>query len=494
MSFAELLKREAAFTRTENGAVALNTTGDACLDLFGCIGALRGAEEARIERLFADAYGEDALFATKLAFYGRDVRGGLGERRTFRVLLRYMAQSHPEALRANLDLIGVYGRYDDLYELTGTQLEEDMWAAMKLQFEEDRRIMEEGHAISLLAKWIKTADASSEKTRKLGILTAQKLGYSVYEFKRIVRRMRKHIGVVEALMSAGKWDEISYSSVPSRAMMIYRSAFYRHDEERFAAYVDRAVKGVEKIHSATLFPYDIVEKYLSRSWNAVITKLSKEESDVLEAQWRALPGYVDEGVNAIVMADVSGSMMGRPMASSLGLALYFAEHNKGDYHNLFMSFSNEPQVISVKGETLEQKLASIARSKWGMNTDLNAAFRKILELAVNNHTPAEDMVKSIIVISDMEIDQCGNRSWTFYDKMREKYRKAGYEIPNVIFWNVNSRHDIFHADGTRKGVQLCSGQSAATFKQLLSCIGLTPLEAMKQVIECERYDAIRISA
>ena len=119
---------------------------------------------------------------------------------------------------------------------------------------------------------------------------------------------------------------------------------------------------------------------------------------------------------------------------------------------------------------------------------------RILDLAVKNHTPAEDMVKTIIVISDMEIDQCGNRNWSFYDKMREKYRKAGYEIPNVIFWNVNSRHDVFHADGTRKGVQLCSGQSAATFKQLLSCIGLTPLEAMRKVIECERYEAIRISA
>ena len=494
MSFAELLKREAAFTRTENGAVALNTTGNACLDLFGCIGALREADEARIERLFAEAYGEDALFAMKLAFYSLDVRGGLGERRTFRVLLRYMAQSHPEALRANLDLIGVYGRYDDLYELAGTQLEDDMWAAMKLQFEEDRRNMEEGHAISLLAKWIKTADASSEKTRRLGILTAQKLGYSVYEFKRIVRRMRKHLGIVEALMSAGKWDEISYPAVPSRAMMIYRSAFYRHDEKRFEAYVDRAVKGEEKIHSATLYPYDIVEKYLSFSWNVTIAKLSAEEANVLEAQWRALPEYVEEGTNAIVMADVSGSMMGRPMASSLGLALYFAEHNKGDFHNLFMSFSNEPQILSVKGKTLAQKLSSIAMSKWAMNTDLHAAFMKILDLAVKNHTPAEDMVRSVIVISDMEIDHCGNRSWTFYDKMREKYRRAGYEIPNVIFWNVNSRHDIFHADGMRKGVQLCSGQSASTFKQLLSCIGLTPIEAMRKTIECERYEAIRISA
>ncbi len=494
MNFAELLTREGAWTRTENGAVALNTTGEACLDLFSCIGALRETDEERIERLFAEAYKEDALFATKLAFYGRDVRGGLGERRTFRILLRYMAECHPEALMENLDLIGVYGRYDDLYELIGTPLEAEMWQAMKQQFEEDRSNMAEGNAVSLLAKWIKTADASSEKTRKLGILTAQKLGYSVYEFKRIVRALRKHIGVVEALMSAGRWSEISYSRVPSRAMMIYRTAFYRNDEERFAEYVNRAVKGEEKIHADTLYPYDIVEKYLSFSWNAAVKRLSDQDNALLEAQWRALPEYVEEGVNALVIADVSGSMMGRPMASSLGLALYFAEHNRGDYHGLFMTFSNEPQIVKVKGETLQHKLSSIATSKWGMNTNLKAAFERVLEIALKNRTPAEDMVKSLIVISDMEIDQCGDKNWTFYDKMRSKYRKAGYEIPNVIFWNVNSRHDIFHADAKRKGVQLCSGQSAATFKQLLSCVGLNPVEAMRQVIDCERYAAIRLSA
>ena len=494
MNFAEILRKAATFTRTENGAVALSTTGDACLDLFGTIGALREADDARIERLFAEAYKEDPLFATKVAFYGRDVRGGLGERRMFRVLLRYMAQYHPEALRANLDLVGVYGRYDDLYELTGTQLEAEMWAAMKTQFEEDRRNMEEGHAISLLAKWIKTADASSPRTRKLGILTAQKLGYSVYEFKRIVRRMRKHIGVVEALMSAGRWDEITYSEVPSRAMLIYRNAFRRHDEDRFAAFIDRAVEGKETIHSATLYPYDIVSKYLSFGWNIDAAQIPAAESKVLEAQWRALPEYVEAGTNALVMADVSGSMAGRPMATSLGLALYFAEHNRGDYHNLFMTFSAQPQFVSVQGETLQQKLASISKAAWGMNTDLCEAFRRVLTLAVANHTPKSDMVQSIIVISDMEIDACGNREWSFYDKMRDEYRRAGYEIPNVIFWNVNSRHDVFHADSRRKGVQLCSGQSAAVFQQMLSCIGMTPLEAMQQVINSERYEAIRISA
>lgn len=489
MNFAEAAKQKGSFTRTENGAVALCTTGSKLLDLFGSVGSLRKEDETRITRLFADAYSEDALFATKIVFYARDIRGGLGERRTFRILLRYMAEYHPEVLRPNLDLVGVYGRYDDLYELIGTPLEDDMWAAMKKQFEEDLRNLNDDKAISLLAKWIKTADASSEKTRKLGILTAQKLGYPVYNFKRIVRTMRKKIGVIESLMSAGRWDEIEYSAVPSRAMMIYRNAFQKHDEDRYNAFINKAVNGEEKINSATLYPYDLIEKI----WNMSCYGANKVKDDkTVEAQWRQLPNYVEEGTNALVIADTSGSMYGRPMATSVGLAIYFAERNKGAYHNMWMSFSTNPHIHVLKGETLAQKIGSIDMDDWDGNTDLKAAFNLVLNIAEKNDVPPDEMPKSLIVISDMEIDYCGNREWTFYEKMSKKFHKAGYEIPNIIFWNVDSRQDVFHADSKRIGVQLCSGQSTSVFKQMMSCVGMTPMEAMAKVINSERYEPIKV--
>jgi hypothetical protein len=385
-------------------------------------------------------------------------------------------------------LIGLYGRYDDMYCLIGTPLEDDMWAAMKDQFEEDRRNLKEGNAISLLAKWIKTADASSKTTRKLGILTAGKLGYSVYEFKRIVRAMRKHLDIVERLMSAGRWDEIRYSAVPSRAMMIYRNAFRKHDQERFDQFVEKAATGEEVIHSATLYPYDIVERIMRKGW------FSRNicEDEVLEAQWRQLPNYVTPGTNALVIADTSGSMYGRPIATSVGLAIYFAERNTGPYHNLFMSFSATSRIHEIKGETLAQKIASIDMSDWEMNTNLEAAFEHILEIAVKNHISAEDMPKSLIVISDMEIDYCGDRDWTFYNKMCRKFAGHGYAIPNIIFWNVASRHDVFHADASRAGVQLVSGQSASTFRQVMQTVGMTPVEAMEKIINAERYEAITL--
>ena len=486
-NFANAMKNEGNKIVTENGAVALRSTGDAVLNLFSVIGALRQTEwgettidENRAERLFAEAYKEDALLTVRTLFYGRDIREGLGEREIFRILMRYAAKYHPESLKANLDLVGVYGRYDDLYSLIGTSLESDMWKAMSTQFEEDKRNLAEGNAISLLAKWIKTPDASSKKTRRLGILTAQKLGYSVYDFKRILRSMRKHLDVVERKMSAGQWDQITYSAVPSRAMMIYRSAFYRHDEQRFDAFIQKAINGEEKINSGTLYPYDIVEKYLYGD---------DVNLDVLEAQWRQLPNYIEPNQNIMIMADVSGSMDGRPMASAIGLAMYFAERNVGDFHNLFMTFSSEPTIVQVEGETMKQKIDFIKHADWGMSTNLEAAFDLVLDTATKNHIPQSEMPKAIIVVTDMEIDSCtrGNSDWLFYDEMKRRFEEMGYEIPKLVFWNVNSRHDTFHVDANRKGVQLVSGHSTNTFKVLLKCLDMTPYEMMLEVLNSERY-------
>lgn len=483
MNFAEALKNESKVTYTENGQKALNTTSNSCLDLFGSIGSLRSRDDSDVEKLFAEAYKEDKLLATKILFYARDIREGCGERKIFRALLKYLANYHPEAIRPNLDLVGVYGRYDDLYSLIDTPLEEEMWAAMKKQFEEDVENLKNGNAVSLLAKWIKTPDASSKKTRALGIQTALKLGYTVYKFKRLLRQLRQHIDIVERHMSAGEWDQIKYSEVPSRAMTIYRNAFAKHDKERYSEFINKALTGEEKINSSTLYPYDIVEKILYKG----------EDSKTLEAQWRQLPNYVEEGTNAIVMADVSGSMYGRPMATSIGLAIYFAERNVGAYHNLFMTFSAHPDICTVKGETLQQKIRFLNNADWGMNTNLEAGFREVLDIAIDNHVAPEEMVKSIIVVSDMEIDRATyGDSWLFYDKMKQMYADHDYEIPNIVFWNVDSRHDVFHADAERKGVQLCSGQSITTFKQLMGCIGMTPVEMMLKVINSERYEAITV--
>ena len=512
MNFAEAVKREASVTRTENGMLAHNTSGDALVDLYGSIGALRDADKTRICRLFAEAYNADPLSATKIVFYARDIREGLGERETFKTLLKEMATRYPETLENNLDLVGVYGRYDDLYALIGTPLEDKMWDAMKAQFEEDRKNMAEGKATSLLAKWIKTADASSKKTAELGCLTAKKLGYSVYEFKRIVRDLRREIGVIESLMSTGKWDEIKYSEVPSRAMKIYRNAFQKHDEKRFEQYSNKAVKGEVKINSSALYPYDIIEQYMGTS--AHINSYIKNE-DILEAQWRQLPDYVEKGTNILFIADTSGSMFynskGRPAHSALGLAIYFAERNTGAYKDLFLTFSGEPHYQHLKGNTLRQKLSSINYSDWEANTDIEKALEKILQTAKQNHINPEEMPKALGITSDLEFDRPKHgitsggdyqyrdaysencKDWSFYGAMKQKFREAGYECPSIIFWNVHSRNDIFHGDANREGLILVSGQSVTVFKQLVQSLDKTAREAMMEVLNSERYAPITLS-
>ena len=485
MNLAQAMTNESRKKLTENGATAYSSTGSAMLDLFGCIGSLRSREESDICRLFVEAYKENPLLATKCLFYCRDIRGGLGERRTFRVIMRYCAQHHPEAILPNIHLVGMYGRYDDLYELKGTILEYEMWSEVKKQLHLDFVNMKRKKPISLLAKWLKTPDASSANTRQLGIATAQALGLTVYDFKRKLRAMRKYLDIVERHMSANEWDQIEYASVPSRAMMLYRNAFKRHDETRYDNFLNAVANGDASINASTLFPYDIVEKYESQ--------YNPSEDATLEAQWRALPNYLDAPANAIVMADTSDSMSGRPMHSSVALAIYFAERNQGAYHNLWMSFSQHPAIHRLQGETLLQKLQSIERKFWSNNTNLELAFMRVLDIAIKNHVPAEEMVKSIIVISDMEIDDTQHGyAWSFYDNMRKLYMNNGYIIPNIVFWNVNSRNDTFHVDKSRVGVQLCSGQSASTFKVLMKSVGMNPIEMMTNTLMAERYAPVTV--
>lgn len=491
-NFADYLKTETTRTYTENGATAINTTGSALLDMFGSAGSLRMADENRITTIFAEAFKEDPLLATKALFYIRDIREGLGERRTFRIMLRYAAKHHPMAIQPNLNLIGEYGRWDDVYSLMDTPLEDHMWGVVQHTLLNDIRLMNQGKPVSLLAKWLKTADASSPKTKELGVKTARAIGMSVYDYKRVLRQLRRYIKVTEVQMSGNQWDRIDYETVPSRAMLNYRRAFSRHDGERFGRYLNKAVKGEAKIHAATLFPYDIIEKYIPQyGWFS--GGFHARYNEALEAQWKALPDYVGTEANAMVIADTSGSMSGRPIASAIGLAIYFAQRNKGAFHNLWMSFSADSRVQHLRGETLAQQLNNIDTEHWDCNTNLERAFMNILDIAAQNRVHPDEMVKSLIVISDMEIDHCCGSSWLFYDEMRHRYAMAGYEIPNIVFWNVNSRHDIFHADKNRKGVQLCSGQSASTFKTLMKSIGMTPMEMMYQVLNSERYAPIKIA-
>lgn len=490
--FLNALKQENNYTITERGAVALKSTNSALVDLFGQIGAMRKRHEKDIESAFAKAFAEDRLLATKMAFYARNIRGGLGERRAARVIFRYLANLYPDIIRKNIQYIPLFGRYDDLYEFVGTPVEEDMWQLIREQWDLDIENMRKGNPVSLLAKWLKSVNTSSEESNRLGKLTAKKLGLSEKEYRKTLSALRKYLDVTEVKMSSNQWSNINYAGVPSRAMSIYRNAFRRHDKKRFEEYTEDVISGKAKINSSTLFPYDIIEK-MGLRYVAYSRYMQLDNYDqILEEQWKALPNYIEGEHNILVMADTSGSMQGRPLATSVGLAIYFAERNKGVFKDTFMTFSSRPSLVQLKGSTLYEKIQCIPAII--ANTNLEKGMRLILDTAIRHNLSQEDMPKSLIVISDMEFDAatCRTDRETFYETMKNMYYQHGYNIPNIVFWNVDSRHNNFQVTSEYRGVQLASGQSPSVFKSILQNIGKTPYEAMIDTLNDPMYDCITV--
>lgn len=502
----EVAKVESSKKLTENGAVAYDTANcGALVDLFGTVGAMRSRSEKDIVAKFAAAFDEDPLLTTKTLFYCGDIRnGGLGERRTFRIGLKWMAQNHEEIILKNIGLIPYYNRWDSIYELFDTPCEKEAIELIRAQLIEDITKMKNGKPISLIAKWLKSENTSSKKSKLLGTKTRKGLGLSVRHYRQMLSTLRSYLKVVETYMSAGEWDKIEFAEVPSYAMKNYRNAFSTHETERFQTYLDALKEGKTKINASVLFPYDLTSQYIKDGGTWSLLWVEKED-EVIEQQWKALPNYVENESNILVMADVSGSMWGRPIETSIGLAIYFAERNRGPLENVYMTFTDQPhfQYINAGGSLLEN-INKVLKTDVGYHTDLKAAFNYLLEVAVKKNFEQSDMPAAICVISDMEIDpyfeeeQCWmpplwNKSYSldFVQVQKEKYAAAGYELPKLIMWNVEARQDTFLTSGD--DVIFVSGQSPSTFKHLAASLdGKTAYDFMIEVLCGEAYDKVTV--
>lgn len=495
MNFANAVKTNTNTKLTENGAVAYSTTGKALIDLFAQIGALRPRTEQEIASKYAAAFAVDPLLATKMLFYAGNVRGGLGERRTFRVCLEWLAKNHADIVIKNVGLIPHFNRWDSLFVLVGTPAEQEMWKVISDQLNSDMAAVasksRKPQPISLLAKWMPTETASSAKTRALARKCMTNLGLTPRSYRKVLSALRKHLKVVETSMSAQEWEAIQYAQVPSYAMKNYRKAFAKHDPDGFSAYKASLVKGETKVNASTLYPYDLVAQYTKARgyWGM----RSGNPDTIVEAQWKALPNYVAGENNILIMADVSGSMSGRPMDTSIGLATYFAQHNKGDYHNLYMTFTDRPHFIELReGATLAECIAQVMSTDVGYNTDLEAAFNYILQHAINHRVSDKDLPKALVVVSDMEIDRyVRTHRMDFVNEMRAKFARYGYTLPKLIMWNVEARNDTFLTK--QEDVLMVSGQSASTFRELCGNLdGKTAWDLMLETLGNKMYDCVSI--
>ena len=488
----EYLKKEANLTLTENGAVTPATTGSDCLDLFATIGALRRESDEEIIARFVRAYTEDKNAAMKLVFFGRDVRGGLGERRVFRVILRWLADNEPESVRKNLAYVAEFGRFDDLLSLLGTRCEKAALACLKTQFDQDMKALEAGESVSLLGKWLPSANTSSKETVAAAKKVIRAFGIREAEYRKALSALRGKIRILENNLREKDYT-FDYEKQPSRALFKYRKAFDRNDGARYQSFLKRVGEGKAVLHADNVAPYELVEPLLVHNFDCFMKDLTSEEKQSLNATWASLPDFGGQD-NTLAVIDTSGSMYwsGKPLPASvsLSLGLYFAERNKGVFHNHFIEFSETPQLIEIKGETFADRLRYVASFCEIANTNLEAVFDLILKTAVKNHVPQDELPARLVIISDMEFDSCiSNAKLSNFENARRKFETAGYNLPEIVFWNVASRNRQQPVTMNEEGVALVSGVTPRLFGMIAGGV-LSPYTFMMEVLESERYAKI----
>ena len=507
----ETLNEEGNVSITENGAIGYRTSGKALLDLNFAVASMRSMSESEIFNKFMKAFCEDHMLAMRWLFFARDAREGLGERRLFRVVIKNLVKSNPEMVIPVINLISEYGRYDDLWCLLD---DKDAYSVVieliDKQFSEDLKNMKENKPISLLAKWAPSPNASSNQTKQYAKKIYKGLGLTEREYRKALSKFRKYLDVVEVKMSNKEWDEINYETVPSRANLIYNNAFLRNDEDRRREYLNKLEKGEVKINASVLYPHDIVHKYIKDGWYG--NYLQKMDAS-LEALWKALPDTVQGNGNTIVVADGSGSMMtnvGNTGVTALevanALAIYFAEHCTGEFKDKYITFSENPQFVDFSNDkSLHDKLQTALSYNEIANTNIEKVFDMILTTAVKNNMSQEDMPKNILIVSDMEFDSCavagiskkdsyGYHRYTspnakLFEVINQRFEDAGYSMPRLVFWNLDSRTGTIPVKENEFGVALVSGFSVNICKMVMS--GKTdPYECLLETLNSERYDPI----
>ena len=478
---------------TENGALGYETTGKALVDLNFAVASLRNQDEEEIVKRFIPAFYEDRMLAMKWLFFLRDVRGGLGERRTFRVIMKYLAKSFPEMVNALVGIMAEYGRFDDLLCLFDTPVEETALLVLREQLEKDVQNMENGESVSLCAKWIPGNNTSSEESQRMAAKLQGFMGLTDKEYRKLLASLRKYLHVTEVFMSGNRWNEIDYGRVASRANLLYRKAFLVHDEERRKNFLKDVEEKGAVMHAGVLMPHEIVMQYTVRNgWRLNVNK----EDTALEALWKNLSDTVAGAENVLCVVDGSGSMLcpvGEGNTTALhvsnALGVYFAERMGGAYHNRFITFSNTPKYVDLSScRTLKEKLELAFSNNDCTNTNIEATFRLFLETAVRNRLRQEELPATILIISDMEFDQAmwGRNTDTLFGIIKKKFAAHGYKVPKLVFWNVNSRTNVIPVRENRLGVGLVSGFSVNICNMVLSN-ELDPFACLKKALEGERY-------
>lgn len=498
------------FTLTENGGVTHVTTKSDLLDMFAMGAAMRKRSDEDVILMFRKAYRENPVYALKCLFYIRDVRGGQGERRFFRVVMRDLAKQDTAAVVRNMRHIPEFGRWDDLYVFEGTPAEAEAFAFIKEQLNLDVQCK----APSLLAKWLKSENTSSRESRRLANVTREYLGMTHKQYRKTLSILRDRINVLERLMSEGRWDEIEFDKIPSKAGLKYKNAFARHDIERMKknpevkSYADFAKDTETKVNAKALYPYEVVDKatkvmrcsYWGGSYN---TDMDDTDRLMVNKYWDNLENYFqDKHFNALMVVDTSASMRGNdaaaPINVAISLGMYCAERAQGPFAGHYISFSRTPRLVAVEGIDFCDKVKRIYDANLCENTNIEATFDMLLDVALNSGCSKADLPEYLCIVSDMEFDSATSQGWgynrttfntkTLMESIREKWVRHGLRMPKIIYWNVDARHNNIPEDLGCGDISYISGMSPSIFDTLMS--GKTGLELMFEKLDSPRYSVI----
>lgn len=463
--------------RTTNGMPTNLSTGSALVDLFGKIGSMRMSTNAEIIKVYSRAFAVEPLLALKTLFWVRDVRGGAGERKVFRVIAKHLAEQHTDAMKQNITLIPEFGRWDDLLVFFGTPLEKKaLWLIKDGLSGSVNADGSYNPADNLCKKWMPRKGAHMKKICAFLQITQK-------EYRALVKS-----DTVESKMSVGDWEGIQYKFVPSVAFARYAKAFGKHGAKAFRSFMD-IPEAVAEIKAGTLFPYD------------VIRTLEAGGDDVAQAQWNALPNYVKEGERILPVVDTSGSMTWFTVAGkvtgldvAVGLGLYVAERNLGVFKDHFITFSSNPTLQTVGG-TLRERINQLRSQMWQAGTDLDAVFHLILKQARKHNVPESEMPTKIMIISDMEFNN-GTSGKTAHGMIDELYASAGYKRPSIVYWNLCGREGNNPVRWDDEGTLFISGFSPAILNTALTGEEdmRTPMEMTLDTLNQERYNSVRFSA
>ncbi len=458
-------------TVTANGDKAFKSTLNAVLDFFYFSGAARQIPDQKVIDYWSAAFNEDNDLAIRALLYLRDIREGLGERKVSRTILTDLAKNTPDVAIKIIPKVTELGRWDDLLEMINGNKE----VAYAVFNAIDEALNADDSRTGLCAKWMPRKGVVAARIRNF-------IGYNEREWRKL---LVAKTNVVETQMCAREWTDINYSAVPSIASGRYAKAFGRHDAEGYVAYLESVKTGkvnektgkVEKINTEALYPYSVASM----------------PRDTAQVAWDNLRDFVKDQ-SFIPMIDTSGSMTWTyvspgltPLDVAVPLGAYMAEKNKSAFKDYVLTFTTNPEWIKVdSSKHIHDRFNKIKSMNVGGSTDFDKAINDIVDKAIKNNVPQEDMPSFLIVFSDMQFNSyMGGK--TAAKRTKEKFKEAGYNVPTIVWWNLNSEYGNVPVKADSSGMILVSGFSPALMQNLLSG-EVTPIKMMLNTLNKERYN------